>query len=221
MTVNPRRLAKAMRIQGLAFLVIFGMASQAPGNQEPYPRVPAKISEFCTVCRVPLTAEDIALIVRGRRIPLCRAEVETFLSNREKLFSSKQPKSALFQEELSAPPGTAQGGISWGWFLFGLVVLSSLVFGGLSGYRALSRGLPPLVPFFIGFFLNVLGYLYIISRPANREGRPAPKGLVKVPTTAQPSPCPACANLNHPTARRCTSCGQDLRPSRESEVARA
>ena len=221
MTVSPPRGAKAKRIQGLVFLVILGTANWVQGGQHHYPRVPAKTSEFCTVCGASLTVEDVTLIVRGRRIPLCGSEVETFMGNQEKYFSSKQSRSALFQEDLSAPSGTAQGGISLGWFLFGLVVLSSLVFGGLSAYRALSKGLSPLASFFTGFFLNVLGYLYVFSRPAKLGTRQIPKGLVKVPTTAQPVPCPACADLNHPAARQCLSCGQDLRPSEESEVARA
>ena len=209
-----------MRIQGLVLLVMLGTANWAIGYQQTYPRVHARTSDFCTMGRASLTVEDVALMVRVRRIPLGQSDVENFMSDQEKYFSSKQSRSALFQEHLAAPPGTAQGGISQGWFFFGLLVLSSLVFGGLSAYLALSKGLSPLAPFFTGFFLNVLGFLYVVSRPASQDYQQVPKGLVKVPTTAQPLPCPACTNLNHPAAQQCISCGQELSPSQESEVAR-
>ena len=219
MCAKPQRLAVLLRGAALLLLVLYGGVGRVGGQS--YSRVPAKNSESCTVCGVELTSDDAALIVRGRRIPLCQAHVETFLNNLERSFSSRQPRSALFQEDLSAPPGTAQGGISRGWFLFGLLVLSSLIFGGLSGYRALSMGLPPLAPFFIGFFLNLPGFLYVISRPAGQGRLKVPKGLVKVPETVAPAPCPACGEVNHPTARQCLACGQELHPSQQSEVTRA
>ena len=203
----------------LLVLVLVGSVGRVDGQT--YSRVPAKGSELCTVCGKELTSDDVALIVRGRRTPLCQAHVETFLNNLERSFYSKQPRSALFQEDMSAPPGTAQGGISQGWFLFGLLVLSALIFGGLSGYRALSMGLPPLAPFFIGFFLNLPGFLYVVSRPAGQGHGQVPKGLVKVPETVAPAPCPACGEVNHPTARRCLGCGKELAPSQQSEVTRA
>ena len=220
MCTKPLRLAVVPRGTALLLLlVLFSGAVRVVGQT--YSRVPAKNSERCTVCGAELTSEDVALIVRGRRNPLCQAHVETFLNDLERSFYSRQPRSALFQEDLSAPPGTAQGGISRGWFLFGLLVLSSLIFGGLSGYRALSIGLPPLSPFFIGFFLNLPGFLYVISRPAGQDHMKVPKGLVKVPETLAPAPCPACGEVNHPTARRCLGCGKELDPSQESEVTRA
>lgn len=220
MCAKPLRLAVVVRGTALLlFLVFFGSVGRVGGQV--YSRVPAKYSDLCTVCGATLTSEDVTLIVRGRRNPLCQAHVETFLNNLERSFSSRQPKGALFQEDLAAPPGTAQGGISRGWFLFGLLVLSALIFGGLSGYRALSVGLPPLAPFFIGFFLNLPGFLYVISRPAGQGHGQVPKGLVKVPETVAPAPCPACGEVNHPTARRCLGCGKELAPSQQSEVTRA
>lgn len=219
MSAKPLRLAAVLQGTALLLLVLFGGVGRAGGQT--YSRVPAKDTELCTVCGAELTPEDVALIVRGRRIPLRQAHVETFLNNLERSFSSRQPKSALFQEDLSAPAGTAQGGISQGWFLFGLLVLSSLILGGLSGYRALSMGLPPLAPFFIGFFLNLPGFLYVISRPAGQGYLKVPKGLVKVPETVAPVTCPACGEVNHPTARRCLGCGKALHPSQPSEVTRA
>lgn len=217
---KPLRLAVVFRGTALLmFLVLFGGVGRVGGQT--YSRVPAKSSELCTVCGAELTSDDVALIVRGRRTPLRQAHVETFLKNLERGFYSQQPRGALFQEDMSAPPGTAQGGISRGWFVFGLLVLSSLICGGLSGYRALSMGLPPLAPFFIGFFLNLPGLLYVISRPAGQGHGQVPRGLVKVPETVAPVPCPACGEVNHPTARRCLRCGKELTPSQQSEVTRA
>ena len=220
--MGAKSLQLAVLLRGTALLlllVLCGSVGRAGGQV--YSRVPAKNSDICTVCGSALTSEDVTLIVRGRRTPLCQAHVETFLDNLERSFYSKQPRSALFQEDVSAPPGTAQGGISRGWFLFGLLVLSSLIFGGLSGYRALSMGLPPLAPFFIGFFLNLPGFLYVVSRPAGQGRGQVPQGLVKVPETAAPAACPACGEVNHPTARQCPGCGKELHPSQPSEVTRA
>jgi hypothetical protein len=162
----------------------------------------------------------VALIVRGRRVPLDKSMVDTFLADEEKYFAEKQPKAALFQEELTAPAGVAQGGISGSWFLFGLYVLLSLVFGGLSGYRAVSKGLQPIPYFFLGFFFSALGYLYVLTcRPLAAKGT-IPTGLVKVPVTLTPRACPMCGNTNHPAAHKCSACGGPLEPTLQSDVAR-
>jgi hypothetical protein len=186
-----------------------------------YIRVPYQEGEICVVSGKHLVEGDVALIVRGRRVPLCITKVDTFLKYPEKYFARMQPKGALFQEEMSAPSGAALGGISSGWFLFGLYVLVALVFGGMSGYSAVSKGLKPIPHFFIGFFLSALGYLYVLTRPAIVKEGEIPAGLVKVPATAAPLPCPACGYTNHPSAKQCVGCGGKLEPMMESEVARA
>jgi hypothetical protein len=189
--------------------------------QTPYRAVRPQPGDYCTVGNVPLdTSKDVVLIVRGRRVPLHHTMVDSFLRTQEKYFSQKQPKGALFQEELSAPAGAALGGISLGWFLFGVYVLTALVFGGISGYAAVSKGLKPIPHFFIGFFLSVFGYLYILTRPAVAKKGEIPAGLVKVPATNAPVSCPACGYTNHPSAKRCFDCGGKLEPTMESEVAR-
>jgi hypothetical protein len=115
----------------------------------------------------------------------------------------------------------ALGGISFGWFLFGLYVLVALVFGGMSGYTAVSKGLKPIPHFFIGFFLSAFGYLYVLMRPAAAKKGEIPAGFVKVPTTNSPVPCAVCGYNNHPSAKQCAGCGGKLQPLIESEVARA
>ena len=207
----------------LAFcLLALPLRTQENASQTPYQSVRPKLGDYCTVGNVPLdTLQDVALIVRGRRVPLHRTMVDSFMRTQEKYFSQQQPKGALFQEELSAAKGAALAGVTSGWFLFGLYVLVALVFAGVSGYTAVSKGLPPIPNFFIGFFLSALGYLYVLTRPAVAKKGEIPGGLVKVPLTHAPVPCAACGYNNHPSAKQCVGCGGKLEPMLQSEVARA
>ncbi len=194
--------------------------AQEKAIKSQYPLMSPKLGERCIVCGVLLTENDTVLIVRGRRVPLKRAMVDSFLSNQEKYFSQKQPKSALFQEELDVPVGVAQGGISLSWFLIGLYTLVGLIFGGMSGYTAVSKGFSPIPHFFIGLLFNVFGYLYVLTRKATAQKGEIPAGLVKVPITHAPVPCWECGRTNHPSARHCADCGAELEPKIESEVDR-
>ncbi len=195
--------------------------SQAGSREGEYQRVPAKPGEYCTVCNVPLDpAQDVALIVRGRRVPLNHTMVDSFLRTQERYFAQKQPRGALFQEELKTAPGVSLGGISLGWFLFGSYVLLALICGGLSGYAAVGKGLPPIHHFFIGFGFSLIGYIYVLTRASQVKAGEIPEGLVKVPVTNAPVTCPKCGNTNHPSAQHCSMCGADLQPRYESEVAR-
>ena len=200
----------------ISFLTLM-LAAQQP--QATYEQVPAKPGEKCTICGVPLTDQDVALIVRGRRVPLNAMMVDSFMAAPEKHFADMQPRGALFQEELGAPPGAALGGISSGWFAFGAYVLIGLIFGGLSGYLAVSKGLAPIPHFFTGFTLNVFGFVYVLTRKPAVTAGDVPTGLVKVPTTRTPQACPRCGYTNHPSARQCLQCKASLAPTAESEVA--
>jgi hypothetical protein len=185
-----------------------------------YPMLSARVGENCTVGGTPLTEDDFALIVRGRRVPLHREAVKEFLRHQEKYFAKLQPKGALFQEDMTEEEGTALGGISWGWFLFGTYVLVALLFGGMSGYAAIMKGLRPVPHFLIGLFFSVFGYLYVLTRPRISPPGAVPAGLVKVPTTSPPARCPVCGFMNHPSAHRCAACRTELHPTIESEVSR-
>lgn len=197
----------------------FAMAQQSESDL-PYKSVAPKANERCVVCGVALTEEDLALIVRGRRVPLKQAMVDSFLNNREKYFSKLQPKSALFQENLEARKGTAQSGISLGWFWFGIYVLTALIFAGLSSYSAVSKGLPAIPNFFIGLLLHVIGYVYVKTRSAAADKGEIPRGFVKVPTTRTPTVCPKCGAGNHPSAKKCSGCGAEIQPTVSSEVSK-
>ena len=124
-----------------------------------------------------------------------------------------QPQSALFNNE--------SGGMGSGWFFLGMYVLAALVSSGLSGYTAVAKGLDPKPYFILGFILSLFGYLYVLSRPAAAQAGAVPGGLVKVPSTLEPVPCPHCGYTNHPAAHKCLGCGAALQPSVRSEVTRA
>lgn len=174
--------------------------------------------ENCVVCGKLLADSDVVLWVGGQRVPLCAAQVNSFLKNQDRYLAKMQPKGALFNEGMRAP--TSRGLLS-GWFIGGLYILVALVFAGLSGYTAVSKGLPPMPNFFIGFFLSAFGYLYVLTRPAVTGQGEIPSGLVKVPTTLAPVPCPACGHANHPSSTKCVGCGGKLVPITQSEVRRA
>lgn len=204
----------------LSFFLIADSSSLAQEPQTQYTSMPPKEGERCIICNVPLSEGDVALMVRGRRVPLKNAMVDSFMNNQEKYFAELQPKSALFQENMAAM-GTAQGGISGGWFLFGSYILIALIFSGLSGSAAISKGLPPIQHYFIGFFFSVFGYIYVLTRPALTSKGEIPEGFVKVPTTHAPVLCKKCGNTNHPSAEKCSSCGDQLEPQMQSEVEKS
>jgi hypothetical protein len=216
-----RRVFERLAGSVLTLLIITGTfladAAEAPN---PYPIVSARVGEYCTVCGSPLTVDDVALIVKGRRFPVDKSMVDVFLKNPQAYFRTKQVRGALFHEELQSAAGTTQSGLARGWFLFGLYILTGLVCAGLSGYVAVAKGLPAIPHFFAGFFLSMLGLLYVLTRSSHGKPGTVPHGLVKVPTTYAPVPCPACGNTNHPAAARCAACGAALEPKLQSDVVR-
>ena len=207
-------------LMATAVCVVTARSQEAP-DMATYKRVTPETGEQCIICDVELSDEDPVLIVRGRRVPLKNAMVDSFMNNQDEYFVRLQPKSALFQEELHAPAGVVLFGVRFGWFLFGAHVLVALIFSGLSGYAAVSKGLSPVPHFFIGFFFSAFGYLYVLTRPSAVQDEEIPAGLVKVPSTSAPTPCPACGSTNHPSARQCAGCGATLEPRVQSEVERA
>jgi hypothetical protein len=206
-------------------LLFFIVSAQGTRSQDTttvggYRAVPSVPGEVCTVSGKVLGSDGVALIVKGRRVPLDTSMVQEFLHNKEHYFATMQPRGALFAESVDAPSGTALGGVSLTWFLLGLYVLFGLLFGGLSSYAAVGKGLSPLTHFFTGFFFIFLGYIYVLSRSSDAREGEIPPGLAKVPLTSEPLPCPHCGNTNHPLAKRCAACGNQLNPGSLAEVDR-
>jgi len=189
--------------------------------QSQYPIVAAKACEICIVCGMPVSGDDIAIVLKGRRLPVMKDMAETVLRNPEFYFKDKQAKGALFQEDFQAPSGAVRAGVSFGWFLVGLYVLSALFFGGLSGAAAVAKGLPPISSFFLGLALNLFGYLFVLTRRSDKASHSVPAGLLKVPATQSPLACPRCGNTNHPAANSCALCHVSLAPQGRSDFSRA
>lgn len=203
-------------------LLVISLRAQDTAGSLPYKRVQVHQGERCLVCNGAVdTTDGFVLLVKGRRVSLDSIHLADFLKNQEKYFALLQPRGALFAESFGETHGTALGGVSWGWFLFGLAVLIALVFAGLSGYVAVGKGLKPLPYFALGLAFSVLGFLYVLTRPSRVRAGEIPAGLVKVPATSPPVLCKNCGTGNHPSARRCAGCGTGLTPRWESEVTRA
>lgn len=198
---------------------VFLSAETLPHPQ--YPTVSAKVGETCVVCGMPVSNGDVAIILKGRRMPVMKHMAETVLRNPEVYFRNKQAKGALFQEDFQGPTGTVLSGVSLGWFLAGLYVLSALIFGGLSGAAAVAKGLPPISSFFLGLALSVFGYLFVLTRRSDKASHGVPAGLLKVPATQSPLACPRCGNTNHPAATSCALCHVSLAPQGQSDFSRA
>jgi hypothetical protein len=201
-------------------LLLLPGACRGDSTGVPYVIQKSEPGEKCAVCGTSLSEEDVALIFKGRRVPLDREMVTEFLKNPERYFIDLQPKGALFQENGNSSGSTALGGVSGEWFLAGLFLLVSLIFAGLSGYAAVSKGLKPIPHFFLGLTCNIFGYVYTLTRPSFSKPAEIPHGLAKIPSTSNPIPCDACGTLNHPSAKACTGCAASLNPRIESEVAR-
>ncbi len=204
----------------LLLVMLVGASGQAQDRNEGYKTVAPRAGERCLVCRAPLNETDLVLLVRGRRVPLKRAMVDSFMRDPDAFFSELQPKGALFHESPGAEGSEVSVETSSSWLTFGIYAVSALLFAGLSGYRAVSRGLPAVSHFFIGLLLHLPGYLYVLTRPAAAGQNRIPAGLGKVPETRPPVPCHGCGSENHPAARECSGCGKQLEPVYASDVSR-
>jgi uncharacterized paraquat-inducible protein A len=112
--------------------------------------------------------------------------------------------------------------VSYGLFFLyiAIYVVLGLFFGALASYVAIQKGLEGKKWFLGGFFLNILAIVFLVTRPS-KEMLFRSEGVSKTPRTYEPGACPNCGNLNHPSASRCSRCGQALEARVESEVTRA
>ena len=74
-----------------------------------YPTVAAKAGEICIVCGMPVSSGDIAIILKGRRLPVMKDMAAAVLKNPEIYFKHKQAKGALFQEDFQGSITTLPG----------------------------------------------------------------------------------------------------------------
>ncbi len=204
----------------LIVLLIVFLSTLAYSQQVKYETVPAKEGERCIVCGIELSENDIALIIKGRRIPLKPEMLADFMKDEKKYFAKLQPRGALFQESFDAPAGTTQGGISLTWFLSVLYIITALTFAGINAYVAVGKGLTPTTYFFAGLFFHAFGFLYTLTRAANKQAGTIPAGLKKVPATHSPYICTICGMENHPSAKLCSGCDVELKPLMESETSK-
>jgi hypothetical protein len=204
-------------------LALFFAASHSLVGQEPvraittYPVVEPRAGETCIVCDKTVGAMDRVYEVEGQRVPVHTGACDNaFRRQPEHFLARLKPRGAFLGAEPNPGPN-----FSLGWFAFGIYVLLGLVFGAFCAYRAVNHALRPLPWFLAGFFLNVFGFLALVTRPAGDSSVAGlPPGLVKVPTTYSPRVCPRCGEMNHPSATSCVGCGNKIEPLVTSEVSR-
>ena len=206
-------------------LVLILAASSALVGEEPgreittCPVVEPRAGETCIVCEKAVGATDQVYEVEGQRVPVHAGACDDALRRAPEHYLARlKPRGAFLGAEPNPGPN-----ISLGWFAFGTYILLGLVFGAICAYHAVNHALRPWTWFLAGFFLNVFGFLALVTRPAGDSSRaPAglPPGLVKVPTTYSPRVCPRCGEMNHPSATCCVRCGNKIEPLVTSEVAR-
>jgi len=214
----------ARRLWQIALLLLLAMApvvgASDAGNEIVVLREFAGQGEQCLVCRVAVHGEPIAEVrFKGRTFHVRLDMLSDFRKQPEFYFASLEARSGLFDEgSVAADP---RGG-SYGWFGFGLYMLTGLVFGAACGAIAVGRSRAPWPWFFAGLVVNVFALAALLTRG---PGEPAshidgiPPGLRKVPTTRDPIACPACRSQLHPAARLCSQCGAELSPRVRAETA--
>ena len=205
---------------GLALILT---ASHSLVGQEPareiatYPVVEPRAGETCIVCDKTVGATDRVYEVEGQRVPVHMGACDNAFRRAPGHFLARlKPRGAFLGAEPNLGPN-----FSLGWFAFGIYVLLGLVFGAFCAYRAVNHALRPWPWFLAGFFLNVFGFLALVTRPAGDSSVAGlPPGLVKVPTTYSPRVCPRCGATNHPSATSCAGCGNKIEALVSSEVTR-
>ncbi len=182
-----------------------------------YAVVEPRAGETCIVCEKAIGATDRVYEVEGQRVAVHAGACDNaFTREPGRYLARLKPRGAFLGAEPNLGPN-----ISWRWFAFGIYVFLGLVFGALCAYRAVNRALKPWPWFLAGFFLNLFGFLALVTRPAGDSSMAGlPPGLVKVPTTYSPRVCPRCGRLNHPSATSCVECGNKIEPLVTSEVTR-
>ena len=138
-------------------------------------RVPPKPGEVCTVCDRPLNSGDLVYLVDGQRVPVHAGDCDALLrAHPQKWLARLGPKGAAF-----LGTDVARVSLTNVWLYAGLYVLVGLLFAALCAQHALRVGYSPLTGLLLGFAFNVLGYLFVITRPKRPVRAPTrvPAGL--------------------------------------------
>ncbi len=77
----------------LSFLLVGFLIAGETQPQSRYPAVAAKAGEICVVCGMPVSSGDIAIILKGRRVPVMRDMAAVVLRNPEIYFNDKQARA--------------------------------------------------------------------------------------------------------------------------------
>lgn len=182
-------------------------------------RVPSKPGDICVVCDKPLQPRDMVYEVNGQpvRVHVGACDAELRAHPRKWLARLKPWGSAFLGAEFE------QAGLTNAWLYAGLYVLLGLIFGAIGAHCSLHAGHNTVAGFGLGFFFNIFGCLFLLTRPKREVLAPAgvPSGLRKIAATYAPEPCPNCGTTNHPAATQCLACGAPLTPRVTSEVEKA
>ena len=225
---RPRTMT---RLGCFILLLCFGWVdaiAQPPSQKQDTPKqdtpfsstVPVQEGDRCIVCGTPLSPGDKVYLVEGQRVGVMTQMEPTLLSDPWAYLARLKPRGGLFGGETAR-----QGRVSNVWLLAGLYLTVGIGFAAICAHRALNMGARPVPWFFAGLAFNAFGYLALLLRSKGEadgtKAAPIYRGVVKIPATAEPTACPTCGGLNHPSATDCTSCGAELTPTAESEVALA
>lgn len=176
-----------------------------------------KPGDICVSCNHRIDEHDTVFLIRGHRLPIHLREIQADLGAQlTQLLARVEPQSALFQVSEGGPARSIL------WLLAGSYVLMAVIFAALSSQRALMKGYSPSLWLALGLLFHVFAYAALLALPGRAVEAPAgmPKGLKKIAATHQPVSCPACGELNHPSATKCIGCGGTLVARISSEVGR-
>ncbi len=185
---------------------------------EPLPPDPTPLPSglHCPVDNDTVYNREFGARFRGRRYYMDREDCQKmFLADPERFAKEIEPRAALFASP--RPDRTSYGPF---FLYFGILIVVDLFFGAMTSYVAIQKGLDGQKWFCGGFILNVLGFALVLTR-GSKEMLFRSEGVRKTPATYEPGAGPKCGNLNHPSANRCSRCGQALEAGVESDVARA
>lgn len=180
-----------------------------------YNIVPLKAGDKCIVCGISLDVQNgIAILYKGRRVPLDKHELKNFLDNADKYFFKLRPSGALFSENY-----TFLRILSAEWFGVGIWIFLALFSAAICSTIALKKGFHFRNWFFYGLIGNMIAVMIILIYPSKKEVN-RPSHITKLRVTMEPVECSTCGKLNHPTAKECTNCRTALNPELDSEVTR-